>query len=101
MANNYNSRRYVPTAFKRRKTSMASAVYHQVDKKFLDTFYRECGRELTLAYTVLNQANTWAITFFAASLGSSFLGLIKHTSDGGYSIDYPNSFYWLFLIVVW
>jgi hypothetical protein len=80
---------------------MVSGKYETIDRKFLDTFYRECGREVTLAYTVLNQTNTWAITFFAAVIGSSLVGLVKKDSPGSYSFDYPNPFHWLYLILAW
>jgi hypothetical protein len=79
---------------------MESGKYETIDRKFLDTFYRECGREVTLAYTVLNQTNTWAITFFAAVIGSSLIGLVKRSGDT-YSFDYPNTFHWLYLILAW
>jgi hypothetical protein len=79
---------------------MESGKYETIDRKFLDTFYRECGREVTLAYTVLNQTNTWAITFFAAVIGSSLVGLVKRNGDT-YSFDYPNTFHWLYLILAW
>jgi len=80
---------------------MVSGKYETIDRKFLDTFYRECGREVTLAYTVLNQTNTWAITFFAAVIGSSLVGLVKKVSPRDYSFDYPNPFHWLYLILAW
>jgi hypothetical protein len=57
---------------------------------------------VTLAYTVLNQTNTWAVTFFAAVLGTSLLGLVKKDqTSGAYSFDYPNYFHWLFLVIAW
>jgi hypothetical protein len=81
---------------------MVSPKYETIDRKFLDTFYRECGREVTLAYTVLNQTNTWAITFFAAVLGSSLIGLVKKdVVSSNYSFDYPNQYHWLYLILAW
>lgn len=81
---------------------MESGKYETIDRKFLDTFYRECGREVTLAYTVLNQTNTWAVTFFVAVLGSSLVALVKKQEPSGtYSFDYPNPFHWLYLILAW
>lgn len=79
---------------------MESAKYETIDRKFLDTFYRECGREVTLAYTVLNQTNTWAITFFALVMSPSLVGLVNRT-EGALTFDYPNVFYWMYLIVSW
>jgi hypothetical protein len=80
---------------------MASRKYESIDRKFLDTFYRECGREVTLAYTVLNQTNTWAVTFFAAVMGPSLVGLVKKSSSGAFTFEYPNPYFWLFLIFAW
>jgi hypothetical protein len=81
---------------------MASAKYETVDRKFVDTFYRECGREVTLAYTVLNQTNTWAVTFFAAVMGPSLVGVVKKDALSGlFTFDYPNIYYWLYLILAW
>jgi hypothetical protein len=80
---------------------MPLGEYETIDRKFLDTFYRECGREVTLAYTVLNQTNTWAVTFFAAVMGP-LIGLVKAipgTED--YAFAYPNPYYWLYLILGW
>lgn len=43
------------------------------DDKWLDSFYRECGREVTLAYTTLNQMKNWAMVVAAAAIsGLSF-----------------------------
>jgi hypothetical protein len=39
--------------------------------KWLDNFYRECGREVTLAYTTLNQMLNWAIAMVAASIAAA------------------------------
>src|SRR6202521_911884 len=51
------------------------------DYKWLDSFYRECGRETTLAYTTLNQMKNWAMIVAAAALsGMPF---------GSKSSDYP------------
>lgn len=81
---------------------MASPNYEKIDRKFLDTFYRECGREVTLAYTVLNQTNTWAVTFFAIAMGPSLIGLVrKPIGAETFVLDYPNEFVWLYLIFAW
>src|ERR1700722_6864469 len=82
------------------RTYMRSGEYKRVDRRFLDTFYRECGREVTLAYTVLNQTNTWAITFSAAAI-APLIALVKKEATGEYTFDYPNPYYWLYLILVW
>ncbi len=33
---------------------------------WIEHFYKECGREVTLAYTTLNQMKNWAIAIVAA-----------------------------------
>jgi hypothetical protein len=81
---------------------MASPNYETIDRRFLDTFYRECGREVTLAYTVLNQTNTWAVTFFAIVMGPSLIGLVRRPVDAvTFAFDYPNQFVWFYLIFAW
>lgn len=35
-------------------------------EKWLEHFYKECGREVTLAYTTLNQMKNWAVLIVAA-----------------------------------
>lgn len=42
----------------------------ELDKEWLRDFYKECGRETTLAYTTLNQMKNWAITVQAAIIAS-------------------------------
>jgi hypothetical protein len=52
--------------------------------KWLDAFYRECGREITLAYTTLNQMKNWAMVVAAAAIsGLSF-------SSSAQQNQYPN-----------
>lgn len=54
------------------------------DDKWLDSFYRECGREVTLAYTTLNQMKNWAMVVAAAAIsGLSF-------SSSAQQNQYPN-----------
>jgi len=38
------------------------------DETWLHDFYKECGREATLAYTTLNQMKNWAMVIAAAAL---------------------------------
>jgi hypothetical protein len=52
--------------------------------KWLESFYRECGREITLAYTTLNQMKNWAMVVAAAAIsGLSFSGSAQQ-------YQYPN-----------
>src|SRR6201991_468178 len=38
--------------------------------KWLEAFYKECGREVTLAYTTLNQMKNWAMVIVAALISA-------------------------------
>lgn len=38
--------------------------------KWLEHFYKECGREITLAYTTLNQMKNWAMVIVAALISA-------------------------------
>lgn len=49
-------------------------------EKWLEHFYKECGREVTLAYTTLNQMKNWAMVIVAAMI-SALVALAK-PSDG-------------------
>jgi hypothetical protein len=44
------------------------------DDGWLHDFYRECGREVTLAYTTLNQMKNWAMTVVAAVISGLAFG---------------------------
>ena len=52
------------------------------DDKWLEIFYRECGREITLAYTTLNQMKNWAILTAAAAISGMAFSTAAET--------YPN-----------
>ena len=53
-----------------------------LNRDWLEAFYRECGRKITLAYTTLNQMKNWAMLIAAASIS----GLAFGTS----ATNYPN-----------
>lgn len=76
--------------------------YLEPDRRFIDTYYRECGREVTLAYTVLNQTNTWAITLFVALVGAAASQLVLVDKDASaFRILSPSHPQWLMAIVCW
>src|SRR5712692_7801530 len=52
-----------------------------LDENWLHDFYKECGREATLAYTTLNQMKNWAMVIAAAA--------ISGLSFGNKSSEYP------------
>jgi hypothetical protein len=49
--------------------------------KWMESFYKECGREVTLAYTTLNQMKNWAIAIVAAFV-SAIVALAKPAQSG-------------------
>lgn len=61
--------------------------------KWLEAFYRECGREVTLAYTTLNQMKNWAMLVTAAAIS----GLAFGTS----AAQYPNRTMLIGVVVVY
>jgi hypothetical protein len=65
----------------------------RLNADWVDTFYKECGREVTLAYTTLNQMKNWAMTVAAAALS----GLAFGTS----SASYPNRYMFVGVVVVY
>jgi hypothetical protein len=64
-----------------------------LNKQWLETFYRECGREVTLAYTTLNQMKNWAMTVAAAALSGLAFGT---RSD-----NYPNKYMFVGVVIVY
>jgi len=61
--------------------------------EWVDTFYRECGREVTLAYTTLNQMKNWAMTVAAAALSGLAFGTASTT--------YPNKYMFVGVVLVY
>src|SRR5947199_10747156 len=63
-----------------------------LDDAWLRDFYKECGREVTLAYTTLNQMKNWAIVVQAAiiasvaSFGRALLQSPKNEADPDLSV---------------
>jgi hypothetical protein len=50
-----------------------------LDEAWLQSLYRECGRELSLAYTTLNQLTNWAIVVVGALFSTVALGSTSST----------------------
>jgi len=64
-----------------------------LDEAWLHDFYKECGREATLAYTTLNQMKNWAMVVVAAVLsGLPF---------GGRSSEYPTPIMFAGVVIVY
>lgn len=71
-----------------------------MDRKWLEQFYKECGREVTLAYNVVNQANNWGITIAAAVVTAGFLDSIK-VINNKVEYTYPTLLHWYLVIIAW
>lgn len=71
-----------------------------MERKWLEKFYAECGRETTLAYNVLNYSNNWGVTLITGIMATVFLGSLS-TKDGVVSFSYPTLYHWLFVIIGW
>ncbi len=64
-----------------------------LDETWLHDFYKECGREATLAYTTLNQMKNWAMIVAAAALsGLPF---------SGRATEYPTPMMFAGIVVVY
>jgi hypothetical protein len=64
-----------------------------LNEEWLHDFYKECGRETTLAYTTLNQMKNWAMIVAAAALsGMSF---------GSKSSDFPTPIMFAGAVIVY
>jgi hypothetical protein len=61
-------------------------IYSIKDPDFIKEFYKECGREVTLAYTTLNQMKNWAIVVTAALMGA-FASFWRRGQDGALTED--------------
>lgn len=64
-----------------------------LDDTWLHDFYKECGREATLAYTTLNQMKNWAMVIAAAA--------ISGLSFGSNSSQYPTPIMFAGSVVVY
>lgn len=70
-----------------------------MEKDWLKIFYSECGREVSLAYNVLNQTNNWAITLVTVFLASIIVSSNKF--EGGQIHFIYTHFHWLSVVVSW
>lgn len=64
-----------------------------LDDDWLGNFYRECGREVTLAYTTLNQMKNWAMVVVAAA--------VSGLSFGTGAQQYPNATMFVGVVIVY
>jgi hypothetical protein len=75
------------------ETSQVSGPRGQFDEGWLENFYKECGREVTLAYTTLNQAKNWAMAITGAAISGLAFGKAETT--------YPNVPMFVGVVVVY
>jgi len=71
-----------------------------MERKWLESFYKECGREVSLAYNVLNQTNNWGITMAVAVVATCFLGTAR-IKGGSINLTYPTLLQWYLVIFGW
>lgn len=71
-----------------------------MERSFLEKFYTECGREVSLAYNVLNQTNSWGITIVIAVLATSLFSALKLNGSSWHFL-YPTIVHWYIVIVSW
>src|SRR5439155_13662185 len=65
----------------------------KLDGEWLQSFYKEAGREATLAYTTLNQMKNWAMLVAAAALSG--------VPFGSKSSDYPTPIMFAGTVIVY
>jgi len=71
-----------------------------LERKWIKNFYKECGREVSLAYNVLNQSNNWGVTLLAAILATGFIGAVE-INNGQIIFHYPTIIHWFYIILAW
>jgi len=71
-----------------------------MEKSWLEKFYTECGREVSLAYNVLNHTNTWGVTLITAFLATIFISAIEF-KGGNLTLHYPTTIHWFLVIGAW
>lgn len=71
-----------------------------MNRSWVEKFYGECGREVSLAYNVLNHTNSWGITLTAAVLAIGVIGTVRF-ENGSINSTYPTVVHWFYVIVAW
>jgi hypothetical protein len=72
-----------------------------MNRAWLEKFYTECGREVSLAYNVLNYSNNWGVTLGGAVLATGFMSAVKVDTNGTVQMSYPTVIHWYFVIFSW
>lgn len=70
MTDEHTSGHDVPNETARSSPAAVPVGADILDDSWLRDFYKECGREVTLAYTMLNQMKNWGIVVLAAIISS-------------------------------
>jgi len=71
-----------------------------MNRSWVEKFYTECGREVSLAYNTFNHTNNWGITLATGIVGIVFIAAIRSV-QGEVTIIYPNVAYWFVVILAW
>jgi len=71
-----------------------------MNRDWLKQFYDQCGREVSLAYNVLNQTNNWGITLASAVITLALVDAVR-TDRSSPTLVYPTIYHWLAVILAW
>ena len=71
-----------------------------MNRTWIEKFYEECGREVSLAYNTFNQTNNWGITLATGIVTLAFITSTKYVDDK-VVITYPNIAHWFVVIIAW
>ncbi|MDY6965679.1 MAG: hypothetical protein SVM80_06890 [Halobacteriota archaeon] len=69
-----------------------------MDREWLRDFYRECGRELSLSYDVINQTNYWGLTVVTAVI---VFTIVTSVDTETFKINYPMLPQWYIITFAW
>lgn len=71
-----------------------------MNREWIEKFYSECGREVSLAYNVLNYTNNWGVTLATAVIAIALISTVG-IRDSGIVLRYPTTVHWFVVIVAW
>lgn len=71
-----------------------------MNREWISKFYTECGREVSLAYNVLNYTNNWGVTLVTAVIAIALVSSID-IREGDIILRYPTAVHWIVVIIAW
>lgn len=74
-----------------------------MNRRWVEQFYTECGRELTLAFNTLAQTNNWGMVLITGVLAAFSIGAIEigNGEPDVVRLLYPNVAHWYYVIGAW